>query len=115
MVCCFAELTMTDNEMAMDKYGHAWRVGDMSLCLTYLVSWYQLASPHLLQNACSKKSNSFDSRIAKVKTSTSAVYTSLCNTFGIRGYMGAWSPHCFKVLMIEDIFDKRMLATHLVG
>jgi len=31
---------MTDNEMAMDKYGHAWRVGDMSLCLTYLDARY---------------------------------------------------------------------------
>ena len=29
---------MADNEKAMDKYGHAWRVGDMSLCLTALVS-----------------------------------------------------------------------------
>ena len=28
---------MADNEKAMDKYGHAWRVGDMSLCLTVLV------------------------------------------------------------------------------
>ena len=29
---------MADNEKAMDKYGHAWRVGDMSLCLTVLVA-----------------------------------------------------------------------------
>jgi len=31
---------MADNEKAMDKYGHAWRVGDMSLCLTVLDARY---------------------------------------------------------------------------
>jgi len=31
---------MADNEKALDKYGHAWRVGDMSLCLTVLDARY---------------------------------------------------------------------------
>jgi len=31
---------MEDNEKAMEKYGHAWRVGDMSLCLNILDARY---------------------------------------------------------------------------
>jgi hypothetical protein len=31
---------MADNEKAMEKYGHAWRVGDMSLCLSVLDARY---------------------------------------------------------------------------